>query len=330
VKTPDQAILQTAATHKSPPALVHNVLRSPGQPLDPDTRAYMEPRFGHDFGNVRVHADARANESSTALAANAYTAGRNIVFGAGRYVPGSPDGRRLIAHELTHVVQQAGAARGLAGTAEVSRPGDMGEREAEHVAAVVHQGERAPPIRHAGGGIQRDAGSLTCGPEPDDNTEAKSVEPVSKPGVTPACPISATGTVSKISWGETSGIYPANSHKFQPEKWDAAKTCELLKMRGAVHAVGQRGEKVHTGTPKTSDPIEQKLTPYHFIENFPPLDPEIEDAQVKWFYLSTSSEHAHTGIQGGEKVKTYGKFYNIGGGDVPSGDIYVHFYRLKA
>jgi hypothetical protein len=70
----------------------------------------MEPRFGHDFARVRVHTDKRAAESAQAINAHAYTAGDNIVFGAGRYAPGSPEGRRLVAHELTHVVQQSGAS----------------------------------------------------------------------------------------------------------------------------------------------------------------------------------------------------------------------------
>ncbi len=88
--------------------VVHDVLRGPGQPLDAKTRAFMEPRFGHDFSRVRVHADAKAAESARAVQAQAYTVGRNVVFGAGQYAPGTDAGRRLLAHELTHVVQQGG------------------------------------------------------------------------------------------------------------------------------------------------------------------------------------------------------------------------------
>jgi Domain of unknown function (DUF4157) len=92
---------------KAPP-IVHEVLRSPGQPLDTATRAFMEPRFGHDFSRVRVHSDAAAEQSARDVNAGAYTVGQNIVFGAGRFAPGTQEGRRLIAHELTHVVQQNG------------------------------------------------------------------------------------------------------------------------------------------------------------------------------------------------------------------------------
>ena len=88
------------------PPLVHDVLAGPGETFDPSTRASMERRFGHEFGHVRVHADDRAATSARAIDALAYTAGHHIVFGAGQYAPHTPAGRRLLAHELTHVVQQ--------------------------------------------------------------------------------------------------------------------------------------------------------------------------------------------------------------------------------
>jgi hypothetical protein len=80
----------------------------PGQPLDAATRNFFEPRFGHDFSAVRIHSDTRAAESAQAVNALAYTTGRNIVFAAGQYSPELPAGRKLLAHELTHVVQQSG------------------------------------------------------------------------------------------------------------------------------------------------------------------------------------------------------------------------------
>lgn len=92
------------------PAAVRDALDSPGQALDPDSRVLMESRFGHDFGRVRVHADARAAASARAVGAAAYTVGGRIVFGEGRYAPGTAEGRRLLAHELVHVVQQGGSA----------------------------------------------------------------------------------------------------------------------------------------------------------------------------------------------------------------------------
>jgi hypothetical protein len=91
------------------PPIVHEVLSSPGQPLDPAARDFIEPRFGQDFSRIQVHTDAKAAESAQAIDAAAYTVGQDVVFGAGQYAPGTAEGRRLLAHELTHVVQQAGA-----------------------------------------------------------------------------------------------------------------------------------------------------------------------------------------------------------------------------
>jgi hypothetical protein len=89
------------------PGIVHEVLRSPGQPLDTATQAYMESRFGYDFCNVRIHADTKAAESARMLEARAYTAGNNVVFGDSLYRSGEKSGLSLLAHELTHVVQQS-------------------------------------------------------------------------------------------------------------------------------------------------------------------------------------------------------------------------------
>jgi Domain of unknown function (DUF4157) len=91
------------------PASVDRVLSSPGSPLEPSLQQDMEQRFGHDFSRVRVHTDAEAGRSAREVNANAYTVGQNIVFGASRYAPGSVSGRRLLAHELTHVIQQGNA-----------------------------------------------------------------------------------------------------------------------------------------------------------------------------------------------------------------------------
>jgi hypothetical protein len=89
------------------PASVHQVLLSPGQPLDPSSQAYFEPRFGHDFSRVRIHSGTTAEQSARDVKASAYTVGNNIVFATGQFAPGTQEGRRLIAHELAHVVQQS-------------------------------------------------------------------------------------------------------------------------------------------------------------------------------------------------------------------------------
>jgi hypothetical protein len=90
------------------PHVVYEVLRSPGQPLKRPIRRFMESRFGQDFSQVRVHTTSKAATSARVLHANSFTVGRNIVFGAGQYSPETSSGRRLLAHELTHVIQQTG------------------------------------------------------------------------------------------------------------------------------------------------------------------------------------------------------------------------------
>jgi hypothetical protein len=116
------------------PPIVHEVLQSPGQPLDPETRAFFEPRFGTDFSQVRVHTDARATESARTVGALAYTAGLNVVLGAGIYRPLSPLGQRLLAHELTHVIQQIPSKKGEELTID---PSSSAEQEADQFASVV-------------------------------------------------------------------------------------------------------------------------------------------------------------------------------------------------
>jgi hypothetical protein len=114
---------------------VDKVLHSPGQPLDGAIRAFFEPRFGHDFSRVRVHADAQASESARSINALAYTVGTDIVFGAGEQPWGKIRGNRLLAHELTHVVQQ----RGGQGGSLALEPRIAAEREAETVGENISE-----------------------------------------------------------------------------------------------------------------------------------------------------------------------------------------------
>ncbi|MDD5034289.1 MAG: DUF4157 domain-containing protein [Methylococcaceae bacterium] len=124
-----------AGTSTSVSPVVHEVLGSPGQPLDPATKDFFEPRFGHDFSQVRVHTDEKAAESARAVNALAYTVGNNVVFGSGRYVPDTPQGRNLVAHELTHVIQQhRGPDATLQRAAEDAGAEDASEEEAKTTA----------------------------------------------------------------------------------------------------------------------------------------------------------------------------------------------------
>lgn len=109
---------QTTEQAGSAPASVDNVLACPGKPLEPALQQSMKQGFGHDFSRVRVHTDAQAAASTDDVSASAYTVGHHVVFGAGRFAPETQEGQRLIAHELTHVVQQGSAD--MSGTAHRS------------------------------------------------------------------------------------------------------------------------------------------------------------------------------------------------------------------
>ncbi|MEN3331907.1 MAG: hypothetical protein V7641_1272 [Blastocatellia bacterium] len=136
--------LQRAAVNAEPvaevPPVVLDELRSPGQPLDPASRAFFESRFGHDFSSVRIHQGAKADESALAVNALAYTVGNDVVFEAGRYAPNTRDGRRLLAHELTHVVQQRSASKGISGKLKVGAVDDASERAADATAQAIDAG----------------------------------------------------------------------------------------------------------------------------------------------------------------------------------------------
>lgn len=134
---------------------VHNVIGSGGSPLPADLRTDMEGRFGHDFGDVRVHNDGAAHESARSVNAQAYTVGSDIVFQSGKYDPASDAGKHMIAHELTHVVQQRnGPVDGTdaGGGVKISHPSDRFEREA---VANADRMMASPAPAAAPAGVQR-------------------------------------------------------------------------------------------------------------------------------------------------------------------------------
>jgi hypothetical protein len=242
-------------------------VRGNGTNMDSQTKSFMESRFESNFLDVNIHTGDYAIQLAKDLNAKAFTTGKDIFFNSGNYNPGTETGKHLLAHELTHVIQQGGQSQY----------------------------------------IQRSV------------DETKTIE----------CPIVDEGIVSRVSWGETSGIYPSENDKYDPSKWDKGILCQLLTCRSAVHEVAKRGETVHKALPG-SGKVEQMLKKYHFVENFPSADPEIADAEVKWFYLSNkASLSIHPTMRTLVSVKSYGPFYNNGGGDVPKGTVYIHFYKKK-
>jgi len=120
IPTPQISRMADASVHRSCAAcsaaqgdlssVVARGVNGGGQALDEDTRGFMESRFGHDFSQVRIHTGGAAAESARSIDALAYTVGSDIVFGAGRYTPSTTSGRRLIAHELAHTIQQGGGS----------------------------------------------------------------------------------------------------------------------------------------------------------------------------------------------------------------------------
>jgi hypothetical protein len=184
-KCKKEQFLQHHVTHQDKssqvPVIVHEVLQSPGQPLDVDTRIGMESNFNHDFSSVRVHTDALAAESATTVNALAYTVGQDIMFANQQYAPNTSKGKQLLAHELTHVVQQGGSNSNQANlkTASFLMPSsgeqsiELGsvnapeEHEAEQKAAQVINGEgvhvspnqNSPALRRQGTSLPTTSGT---------------------------------------------------------------------------------------------------------------------------------------------------------------------------
>jgi hypothetical protein len=129
---------------QNPITLVTKIFNSPGQPLDPPTRSIMETSLGHDFSRVRIHRDDLAASSADKLGALAYTTGSDIVFGKNRYNPQQKGGAALLAHELTHVVQQS-SARPMPPT--LSAPGNALEQEADRIASQFVEGGKATQVK---------------------------------------------------------------------------------------------------------------------------------------------------------------------------------------
>lgn len=162
---------------------VHAALESGGQALDQDVLATMETRLGHDFSQVAIHTDARAEESAAALSARAYTVGRDVVFGPGAYNPRTSEGQELLAHELTHVAQQAAGPVAGAPVEEglaVSDASDPYEQAAEQTARAS-AGARAAGSPASGEGQPADTasvqlsvqrcGATPCGCSPEERQE---------------------------------------------------------------------------------------------------------------------------------------------------------------
>ena len=176
------------------PSIVNDVLSSTGQPLDHETRGRMEPLFGHDFSNVRVHTDAKAADSAQAVDAVAYTVGQDMVFGPGQYAPETSSGKRLLAHELTHVTQQSASPSGQ--MLRMGEPNSAAEVEADQVSnAIVQSGNVYRPPSHQAMSLQRQTSS---GATSQPTTPATSSQPATQPAA-PSVPERATASNIQIN-----------------------------------------------------------------------------------------------------------------------------------
>src|ERR1700677_1305695 len=148
---------ESPAKPASTPSPVAQTLRSAGKPLDAGTKSFMESRFGHDFSQVRVHTDSQAAQSAKSVQAHAYTVGQNIAFAQGKYAPETSHGKKLLAHELAHTVQQRGLQRSADNLSGLSDSQDKryeseADRTADRVVGMASPLKPIPmPITRTGG-----------------------------------------------------------------------------------------------------------------------------------------------------------------------------------
>lgn len=209
------------------PASVFEALGAPGRPLDAATRLSMQRRIGHDFSDVRVHADAGAAASARAVGAQAYTVGSDIVFGDGRYRPETRDGAHLLAHELAHVAQQRGAPKPSARDGlRMTAPGDASEREADRVADGVLAGSaRTHALTPQAPALARQP--LKDAPDPDSEAKAETPFEVPPNPYAEGVPPPAEQPLGDVTYG-TLGRFAATVLRHEAFASKGAQPCKLV------------------------------------------------------------------------------------------------------
>jgi outer membrane protein OmpA-like peptidoglycan-associated protein len=217
------------ASEDTVPPIVEEVISSPGRPLDSTTREFMDSRLGHDFSTVRLHTDAKAAESARVVNARAYTVGRDVVFGAGQYVADTHEGRRLLAHELTHVVQQGGVgdiARRSPGVGSFGSADEHSAGSAILRRSVISTGE-PPEARNVGEG-ESPGGSYVAAAAPPRAGAIPRPETCPPPGDM-RCP-PATNTPGAVT---NTLIFPVNVATL-----DATQKAEIDAAAASWHTAG--------------------------------------------------------------------------------------------
>jgi Domain of unknown function (DUF4157) len=164
-----------------------------GETLNAETRAALEPKFGHSFGDVRVFADSQADQLAREYQARAFTVGQDMYFRDGEYDPNSPAGMSLLTHELTHTIQQRGAT--MPDTLEVSRKDDSSEREARTASSQVMGGQMAQVSAVSNASVAREENEDRQASFPDPNHSVIPTTTETAPQSNPKAPTSFPGDV---------------------------------------------------------------------------------------------------------------------------------------
>jgi hypothetical protein len=267
----------------SVPSVVEEVLLSSGDPLDRLTRTFMEERLGHDFASVQVHSNDRAAESAAAVNALAYTVGDHVVFGRGHYAPASQAGRQLLAHELTHVIQQDGIASTVSKFSDLrlGNTDDDAEREADTRARqIVDMGRaEAPRLRSAEPVINRqsDDRQTTGGGLPyREATQLAECMKIMGPDSSEYCRREVLGEEPIPATDETPAARVGNTAVTQPAETTVqnAKQKEANEEKKGIEYTGTGA--IETETKKDDGTIKTEFAPkYNFEAAIPFIDKRI-------------------------------------------------------
>lgn len=218
VAAPSNDVIQREATSDAGQNIAASLENAgTGQGLEGSTRSFLEPKFGHDFANVKIHADGHADQMSKALNARAFTTGQDVFFKQGEYKPNSAQGMHLLAHELTHTIQQSrGVVSGtsIGDDLAISDPNDAFEQEAYAAADSVARGERVTVGRASAGVVQRSVDSAPLVLQRDPNPP-------------PAAPAPTTGTGVKNTFETPPFKVPHEAVSLGPVKMQAEIKAEL-------------------------------------------------------------------------------------------------------